>query len=83
MSRVPHIDPGTASTVLALVDMARAHAPDAPLAWLLGWAMRAAGEPVGRRELGSEERPSAKIALAQTEQALRQSLPPDTWKGAS
>lgn len=35
-----------ASAVLALVSAAKVHAPGSELAWLVGWAMRAAGEPV-------------------------------------
>lgn len=46
MSRWPFLDPAAASTVLALVSAARAHCPEAPLAWLSGYAARAAGEPV-------------------------------------
>jgi len=44
----PHLDRACASAVLALVDAAKMHAPGHELAWLLGWAMRAAGEPVAR-----------------------------------
>lgn len=79
----PQLERSCAREILALVDAARVHAPGHELAWLVGWAMRAAGEPVVRREPEADERPSAKVALAQTEQALRQSLPPDTWEGSS
>lgn len=44
----PHLDRSCASAILALVSAAKVHAPEAPLAWLVGWAMRAAGEPVER-----------------------------------
>jgi hypothetical protein len=45
----PQLDRACASAVLALVSAAKAHAPGCELAWLLGWAMRAAGEPVTPR----------------------------------
>ena len=48
--RTPHLDPATASVILALAAAARVHAPEAPLAWLVGYATRAAGELVERRE---------------------------------
>lgn len=44
--RAPYLDPAGASTVLALVSAARAHCPEAPLAWLVGYASRASGESV-------------------------------------
>ena len=44
--RAPQLDPGCAGVVLALVAAARAHAPEAPLAWLCGYAARASGEPI-------------------------------------
>lgn len=46
----PMLDRSCAAAVLALVSAAKVHAPGAELAWLLGWAMRAAGEPVQRLE---------------------------------
>ena len=42
----PMLDRACAAAVLALVDAAKVHAPGAELAWLVGWAMRAAGETV-------------------------------------
>jgi hypothetical protein len=68
----PQLDRQCAREILALVSAAKVHAPGSELAWLVGWAMRAAGEPVAR----DDERPSAKVALAETERALRGSLPP-------
>ena len=46
MSRPPELSPSCAGIVLALVAAAQAHAPDAPLAWLCGYAARASGEPL-------------------------------------
>jgi hypothetical protein len=43
------LDPATAGTILALVAAAQAHAPEAPLAWLCGYAARASGEPISSR----------------------------------
>jgi hypothetical protein len=52
--KAPNLDPACASAVLALVAAARAHSPEAPLAWLCGFAARASGEslaqPDPRRE---------------------------------
>jgi hypothetical protein len=42
----PQLERQCAREILALVDAAKVHAPGSELAWLLGWAMRAAGEPV-------------------------------------
>lgn len=40
------LSPTTAAEVLALIAAAKVHAPEAPLAWLAGYATRAAGERV-------------------------------------
>lgn len=42
----PQLDKQCAREILALVDAAKVHAPGSELAWIVGWAMRAAGEPV-------------------------------------
>ncbi len=42
----PLLDRSCAAAVLALISAARVHAPGSEIAWLMGWAMRASGEPV-------------------------------------
>jgi hypothetical protein len=52
------LDRACAAAVLALVDAAKVHAPGHELAWLVGWAMRAANEPARAMvEIGGFERP--------------------------
>jgi|GEM_PF-5222115 len=45
----PQLDRTCAREILALASAAKVHAPGSELAWLVGWAMRAAGEPVAPR----------------------------------
>lgn len=67
----PMLDRSCAAAVLALVAAARVHAPGCELAWLVGWAMRASGEPVTprpdpRAEPGeSNGTPVARVSLSQ------------------
>jgi hypothetical protein len=67
--KTPHLDPATASVVLALAAAARVHAPEAPLAWLGGYATRAVGETVERREAPSGER-RVRLCLTCAERAI-------------
>lgn len=50
MSRTPFVSPSCASEILSLIAAAKVHAPSAPLEWMLGYCVRAAGEPVQRRD---------------------------------
>jgi hypothetical protein len=70
--RAPELDRTTAATVLALIAAARAHEPEAPLAWLVGYAQRASGEPlalrVDPRVEAPEGQPIARVPLVRREQ---------------
>lgn len=72
MSRLPPLRPSDAGLVLRLLEHAQARCPSAPLAWLQGYCEQRAGDPVGPVGRDGASGP----VIAETERALRESLPP-------
>jgi hypothetical protein len=77
VSARPSIGPVDASTMLALLDSARANAPGCESAWLRGYLTRAAGERVAAVATATPEQIAAINERHLGEHALRTALRAD------